>query len=293
MLKKHLLIDMGHLSHRFLFSQAILIKEIGYDVLRHSLLVNGLFPYINQFGPNNVYIGVDYKKSWRKEETAIYKANREEARKKSSDIVDWNAFYSFMEKFIIELKTIFPFYTITVPTLEADDIIGWLAANLPSTDEKIIISGDGDYMQLLKHKNTKWWNSNKRKYIDCKDPEKALLLKIICGDTSDNIPGVRRGLGPVRAEKFIDEGKLEESLSALDPDGRPCEFRRNFDRNKKLIDLSFTPNNLISQLKEELLNYNKADGSMLFRYIIDNKLREMLDNIDKYRSIMAPLICKD
>jgi 5'-3' exonuclease len=287
---KRLLIDLGHLSHRLLFVQAPLIKEIGFGVLRHSLLANGIFPYISQFKPDVVYIGVDYKKSWRKELTTIYKANRAGAREKSSDMVNWEDFYKFMDDFTTELRQTFPFITPLVPTMEADDVIGWLTANLPKADDKIIVTGDTDYIQLLKYPNTKLWTPNKKAFVKCLDPERALLMKIICGDTSDNIPGCQRGVGPARAEKLIESGKFDEMMKVIDGDGKPCEFRRNFDRNQQLIDLTFIPDTLQKELQKQLVEYKPANGNGLFKYLIEHKLREMFDNIDRFRQLMKPLV---
>ncbi len=282
------MIDLGHLSYRYLFTQTEIIKEIGYDILRHSLLSNGIFPYISTFKPDKVYICADYKKSWRKEEASFYKAQRASNREKQADKVEWDKFFEFMDNFIVELRDNFPFYTIAVPTLEADDVIGWLAANLPSDDEKVIVTGDGDYIQLLKYNKVKLWEPKKKKFVVCPDPEAFLMKKIIIGDTSDNIPGVRKGTGEAKADKLIESGEIHKLLSELDAEGKPCEFRRNYDRNKKLIDLTCTPDNLINDLKNYLINYKMADEN-LFNYFIDYKLREMFDNLNRYRSMCEKL----
>lgn len=287
---KRLLIDLGHLSHRLLFVQAPLIKEIGFGVLRHSLLANGIFAYISQFKPDAVYIGVDYKKSWRKELTSIYKANRAGIREKSSDVVDWEGFYKFMDDFTDELRNNFPFYTPLVPTMEADDVIGWLVPNLPKEDEKIMVTGDTDYIQLLKYPNTKLWTPNKKAYVKCLDPEHALMIKIICGDKSDNIPGCQRGLGEKKAEKLLESGKFNDVMNQIDGDGKPCEFRRNFDRNRQLIDMTYIPEELQKQLQQQLINYKLSTGNNIFKYLIEHKLREMFDNIERYRQLMKPLV---
>lgn len=289
-MKKILLIDLGHLAHRYLFTKSMDIKVVGYGLLRHELLSHGIFPYISQFSPDEVYIGVDHKKSWRKALSTIYKAQREKLREKTADTVDWLEFYKFLEEFAQELHDIFPFYVPLVPHLEADDVIGWLVKTLPANTEKTIVTGDGDYVQLLKYPNTKLWSPNKKSYVTGVDPEEELLVKIICGDKSDNIPGCQPGVGDKKARKLIESGKLDEILNKLDSEGKPCEFRRNYDRNKKLIDMDMIPSGLTDRLKNNLLSYELPTGSKVFNYFLDKKLREMLDNIEKYRRIMKPLI---
>jgi 5'-3' exonuclease len=288
-MKKVLLIDLGHLAHRYLFVKAADIQSVGFNMLRHLLLANGIFPYINQFSPDAVYIGIDYKKSWRKDKVESYKANRADAREKKASVVDWNGFYKFMDEFVIELQEVFPFYAPVVPQLEADDIIGWLARTLPANYEKTIITGDTDYIQLLKYPNTKLWTPNKRDYVK-EDPEQSLLIKIICGDSSDNIPGVRRGLGVKKAAKLIASGELPKLITEVDSNGKLTEFAKNFERNKSLIDLEQVPKEFIDKLQDQMVNYKLADGKKLFRYLIDRNLREMFENIEKYKQLMKPLI---
>jgi 5'-3' exonuclease len=289
-MKKVLLIDLGHLAHRYLYAKSADIKAAGYGYLRLMILGHGIFQYISQFRPNEVYIGVDYKKSWRKELTTIYKAQRAGLREKSSDVIDWDGFYIFMEDFVHELRETFPFHTPLVPHLEADDVIGWLAKNLPAEHEKILVSGDGDYVQMLKYPNVKLWSPNQKGYVSGLDPERELMIKIICGDKSDNIPGCRKGVGEKKAIKLIESGELLKLLNEIDGDGKPCEFRRNYDRNMKLVDIELVPAGLNKRLQEHLVTYELADGSKFYDYLIKHRLREMIDNIEKFRNIMRPLI---
>ena len=289
-MKKVLLIDLGHLAHRYLFTKSSDIKVVGFGLLRHELLSHGIFGCISQFKPDEVYIGVDYKKSWRKELSAIYKANRADLREKSAEQVDWNGFYIFMEEFVHEIHDVFPFYVPLIPHLEADDVIGWLAKNLPADCEKTIVTGDTDYIQLLKYPNVKLWSPNKKAYVTGLDPDQELMIKIICGDKTDNIPGCQRGVGKVKAAKLIESGELQKKLNEVDGDGKPCEFRRNFDRNAKLIDMDRIPKGLTDRLQEYLIKYELPTGSKLFSYLLDKKLREMFDSIEKYRRIIKPFI---
>lgn len=291
-MEKHLLIDLGHLSHRLLFRKAIDIKQVGYGLLRNELLQYGIFELIAKFKPTTVYIGVDYKKSWRKDETSIYKANRVGHREKTSDAIDWNGFYEFMDVFLDELRDTFPFFTLAVPRLEADDIIGYLAHELPANDKKIIVTSDTDYIQLLKYPNVELYCPMKHKMIECKNPNHQLELKIICGDKSDNIPPLRRGFGPKTVEKLLDNGELSKMLAVIDKDGNPCELKRNYDRNKKLIDLTSTPADLLEELKIQITNYKLATGSSLFRYLIQHQLRSMLGGVDMYRKSLSTLTQK-
>ena len=65
---------------------------------------NGIFHSIREYEADKIYLCFDYKKSWRKEYTAIYKAHRKEVRDKQASIIDWVEFYKFTDTFKEELK---------------------------------------------------------------------------------------------------------------------------------------------------------------------------------------------
>jgi len=256
------------------------------------LLKNGLFYFINRFEPDRVWVAFDTGRSWRKDETSIYKEQRKEAREKQASLIDWEGFYSFLNEFKIEIETIFPFYILAINRLEADDIAAYLCKTLPEDEEKIVCSDDGDYIQLIKYKNTSVFSSRKNKFVDCSSPEHFLTVKILIGDKSDNIPPVRKGVAEKKAEKMILSGEFETLLNEKDRDGNPTEFRRNYDRNKKLIDLDFTPDSLLDKLQSYIDHYEMPDGSMMFKYFIQHKLRDMISDIEKYRKILSKLTPK-
>ena len=112
---------------------------------------------------------------------------------------------------------------------EADDVIGSVArwaAEEKGLDVKII-TGDKDLLQLVTDRVIV--NLAGSKLSDAKDyfpedvvaklgvpPEKVVDYKALCGDSSDNIPGVR-GVGAKTAVKLLDEfGSLDGIFDHLD-----------------------------------------------------------------------------
>jgi len=85
---------------------------------------------------------------------------------------------------------------------EADDGIAYYVHNSPN-EKKIIFSSDGDLTQLVSE-NTQLYNPSHRKLYKPKDTfvynheeiliENIKLVKILCGDPSDDIAGIR-GMG--------------------------------------------------------------------------------------------------
>jgi 5'-3' exonuclease len=94
--------------------------------------------------------------------------------------------------------------------LEADDCIAIYVKKLvkiypPNECNIYIITSDNDYLQLIRE-NVHIYNLAFKNLKDSKiftgNPEKDLKIKIIMGDTSDNLPGVN-GLGPKKLLKLF------------------------------------------------------------------------------------------
>lgn len=114
------------------------------------------------------------------------------------------------------------FPVFTIPGFEADDVIGSLAKKAEREGfEVYMVTPDKDYGQLIsdhifQYKMGK--NGDERQILGPKEvcekygicrPEQVIDMLAICGDTSDNVPGVS-GVGEVGASKLIAKyGSLE------------------------------------------------------------------------------------
>lgn len=284
---KNLLIDISPLAYRTLFANKEDFKMLGENILRHNLL-GSLFYYINKFKPERVFVCFECDgKNWRKEKFDFYKAQRKEAREKQD--VNWEEFSSFLSSFYNELKENFPFYVLKHSKLEADDIVSILVRKFAS-DENIMVTNDGDYKQLLKYPNVKFFDSMKGIFNECSSPKKFLETKIIMGDRSDNIPPIRPRFGEKTAEKLIESEEIYAMLKEVDPDGSPCELKRNYDRNKLLIDLDNTPKDLVEGLEKLVDDYKPATAKYLVSYLREKRLVEHLGNISKIRLSLESII---
>ncbi len=272
----NLYIDYSHLCYRTLFAVQNDIKEVGYGIMRHSILKNVLYS-INKFSPDKVYICCDSKKNWRKKYYEPYKGQRAEAKEKQD--VDWNKFYETINEVSSGFKIAFPFHVINVPYLEADDIIAAMIRKNVSNEEHIVITSDGDYKQLLQYKNTKIYCAMKRQFMISINPFHDLEIKILMGDKSDNIPAIAPKIGIKTAEKLA-EGEAAYKEQNLEKLMENSVIKANYDRNKKLIDLSKTPSDLIKLLDAELQGYQLASTKGIFQYFIDNGMRDMLSKIE-------------
>ena len=294
---KTLLIDFSLLAHANLFTVKSQLAIGGYQLLKH-VLIKAVLKNVNEFSPDRVYVCFDGGSSWRKNISDTYKAQRKEARDKqdvsAGGEVDWNEFYRIIDELYTDFKTNFPFYAIKINSIEADDIIAYLVRTAPQDDEKIILTRDGDYIQLLQYPNTKIYNPVDRKWMESVNPLHDLQVKICMGDKSDNILAIRPRMGIATAEKFVESGELDKLLTEAEDDVQKFGKPRNEDaaayyRNQKLIDLSKAPSTIVNQIKTEVDKATCGNAANLLKFFVTNGLRELVEDISKVRNTVGKL----
>ena len=179
---------------------------------------------IRQIQPTKVYMVFDGMGSSNNRKNIIpeYKANRNTSR-----VTNWEVFENLEEedeskvdqivRIIQYLKTL-PVRTISIDKVEADDIIAYLSETLPTkpNDRAFIVSSDKDYLQLVSDKIVVYRPIEKEYYTaqTVKDkynvnPTNFLLYKLLMGDNSDGISGIK-GLGLKKLYKLFPELTQEE-----------------------------------------------------------------------------------
>lgn len=153
------------------------------------LYLRGIISCLKKIGVDpgdKIVLGLDDKKSWRKEILPTYKANRKIFREKFD--IDWNKVFNDFETFILQLSQCLDWYIIRVPNLEFDDIAGIIARRMSEKNiPVIIISSDSDLEQLAYYKNVKIFSDRTKRYKIIKNPLSVLKKKVEQGDASDNI----------------------------------------------------------------------------------------------------------
>jgi len=175
-----------------------------------------------------------------------------------------------------------PVCQIYVSDCEGDDVIAYLTRGPFRNANKVIASSDKDMYQLL-DENTKIYNLHKKTYVEIPNviedfrvqPKNFAIAKALCGDPTDNIPGVK-GLGFKTIAKNLPFMSLDGDV-LLDDVFKYCHshadesviFRRilenqdNVRRNWRLVHL---------------------DGSMLSAHqssIVDNLVSTFVPRIDR------------
>lgn len=260
--------------------------QVDENMLRHMVL-NSLrankVKFEKEYG--EFVICSDDKNYWRRDAFPYYKANRKKARDSSE--LDWNAIFNALNKIREELKTFFPYKVIQIDQAEADDIIGTIVHSkgvvLNNGAEKILIlSGDKDYIQLHRYANVDQYDPTRKRWIKHSDPDAYLFEHIIKGDAGDGVPNI---LSPDNAfvmgirQRPVTKKRLAEWQDINNMDS---EVKRNWFRNKKMIDLSEVPEHIKQQAIEAYEADNPKDRSQLFNYFIANKLKLLIEHINEF-----------
>lgn len=256
-------------------------------LLRHMIL-NTIRLNRNKFADKygELVICCDSKKYWRREVFPYYKASRKKDREASG--IDWNTMFNTLSTVRQELIDYFPYKTILVDGAEADDIIGTLVHKYNQYEKEILIlSSDKDFMQLQVYDNVKQYSPVHKKFIRTADPELYLKEHIIKGDRGDGVPNVASpdnvfivgGRQKPMRKKLIDQiaNTNIETSNELNED-----IRRNYARNRQLVDLSQTPREIQEKIVDTYANYNVNERGKLFNYFVDKKLKNLMENISEF-----------
>ena len=280
-----ILVDMNQISLASMMMHLHMSKskEPDDNMVRHMIL-NSLRMYRTKYSSEygELVLCYDSKHYWRRDYFPEYKSGRRKGREKSA--LDWDAIFLCLNTIKDELKDNLPYKILEVYGAEADDIIGILCSTI--SEEIMIISGDKDFIQLQKFPNVKQFSPITKKSVNGANPGGYLKEHIFKGDTSDGVPNV---LSPDNTftdglrQKPLGKKKMASWMEHNFEDVAPNdEVKRNYQRNRKLIDLAYTP----EELSREIINtYNEApfgDRSKLLNYFIQKRLKNLTESIGEF-----------
>ncbi|MFB2923123.1 DNA polymerase I [Aerosakkonema funiforme] len=189
--------------------------------------LKSLLAIIESQKPDGIAIAFDLGlPTFRHEADDTYKADRAETPE--DFIADLKNLHELLDAFNLPI--------VTAPGYEADDVLGTLATQASAAGYKVkILSGDKDLFQLvdtdkrisvlylgrnfLQRGSTAGLTEFGPEEVKEKMgiiPEQVVDYKALCGDTSDNIPGVK-GIGDKTAVELLTEyGSLDKIYASLD-----------------------------------------------------------------------------
>lgn len=264
--------------------------DIDENLIRH-MIFNSIRMYRSKFKDKygEIVICTDGKKNWRYDVYPHYKFKRKDARKESK--MDWNELFRITNMVLEELKENFPYKVVEHDRCEADDIIAVLCAdtqNFGKMENVLIVSSDKDFAQLQRYNNVAQYSPMKKTFIKEPNPRKNLLELILKGDQADGIPNVLSD-----DNCFVDgtrqtplrQNKIDEIIADLD-DGEllyAASWYRNYQRNKKLIDLTETPVQYVDEIINNYENQNRWENrGKVMPHLIAKRCRLLLENVGDF-----------
>ena len=280
----------------FALASIIINKTFDEQLIRHMIL-NSLRMYRTRYKEEygELVLAVDASNNWRKTAFPQYKASRKKTQKESS--FDWGEAFRILNKIREEIAENFPYTVVRVDGCEADDVIGTLVTRNPDPNrdydpEKImIVSSDRDFLQLQKYKFVRQYSPLLKKELTVDNPRVWLQTHIIKGDKGDGVPNILSD-DNVFVEGFrqtpITQKKIDSIIEDLE-EGEllyAASWYRNYCRNKKLIDLTETP----QELRREIINNFMADKpdtrwtrrGKVFPYLVENKCNELIKSAQEF-----------
>lgn len=270
-----LIIDANNLAHRARSSSHALHKKDGTDVTAVYGVLRMLNAYIKptaggwtnhitsaakrayklQEEPKvtDVFMCWDGGKSrYRKAIYPDYKAKREKQRAERTD-EEKEAYYEFLQQMddMHEALPAFGVHSLKASGWEGDDLVH-IVGELLEPAPTVIISTDKDLLQLI-DANTAVWVPSKEQLITAGNFTEAVGLpqsqyldyRVLVGDTSDNIDGIK-GIGDKKAKALLLKyGSLANALGDEEQLRKSVVTARLFDhmdiilRNIKLMDLDY------------------------------------------------------
>lgn len=265
------------------------------SIFRHMVL-NSLRSYKTKFSAEygEMIIACDNKNYWRKQVFPYYKASRKKAQEKSG--INWTQIFGYIAKIKEELKEFFPYRVIDVESAEADDIIATLVqecsdpirGQLGEMYKILILSADKDFVQLQRFPHVVQYDPIRKRWMTESHPHEYLFLHICKGDTGDGIPNVLspdnclvvgERQKPMTAKRIaeIKNGPVEGSVDHL-----PENVRRNYFRNRQLIDLTMIPEDIKVKVMDQYIMQAGKKRDKLMNYFIQNKLKNLFEHISEF-----------
>jgi hypothetical protein len=262
--------------------------DIDEDLIRHMIL-NSIRMYNKKF--RNEYgqmvIATD-SSNWRRDVFPEYKFKRRDGREESE--LDWTEIFRIINLVFEEIGDNLPYKTIKIDGCEADDIIGALVERTQEFgqgEDVMIVSADKDFIQLQKYNNVRQFSPMAKKFVQDSNPRRYLFEHVLKGDGSDGVPnvlspdntfvdGIRQSpMTKKKIEYFFENADNLESVMDR-------EVYRNYCRNKKMIDLSETPQHLKDAVIDRYDSQKIAHRSKILNYLIKKRLKLLIECVEEF-----------
>jgi hypothetical protein len=249
--------------------------------LSMHVTLNTLKSFQRKIQPDQIALAFEGTNNWRKEYTKseqcvskrVYKANRV----KDDSMIPFFELIKSFEQLAREHTSL---VCISHPRLEGDDVIAAYAEHFSNQgDEVVILSGDRDFIQLLKLPGVslmnpddgklRGWDKDTGEKID---PEYFMFEKALRGDSGDNVIAAYPRVRSTNIEKaFKDEyertNMFNKTWEFADPStGEVRELRVGdlFEENQLLMNLFSQPEHIRQIMQETVEHAVRNHGQFNF-----------------------------
>lgn len=299
---KRLIVDVPNLFFRVCSAHNGKYQDSTEDragLALHSCLVT-MNKWYNTVKPDQILVVFEGNKNWRKSFTASpdsvtktpYKGNR--VRDPSMDHL-----YQVLNDFEQLAREHTSIVCLSAPELEGDDLIAGCAQRFSSEgDEVVILSGDKDFMQLLKLNNVILLNPDKGVPRECENPHYFIFEKCIRGDKGDNVRSAFPNVRSVRLKKaFENEYErvqlMNETWTFTNPDTLETitySVGELFKENEILMNLEKQPEyvrDIINQTIETgITTHGKFSLFAFSKFLGQHGLKQIADSSQKFVNLL-------
>lgn len=275
--------------------------------LAMHMALNSLNKYYKKFKPDQMAMTFEGAKNWRKDYTRspqcvsgkLYKGNRV----KDSSM---EPFFELIAAFEDLARKHTSLVCLSNPILEGDDLFGgYVQRFVQEGDEVIGISGDRDFVQLLKHKNFTLINPDTGKprqleeVCGVDDAEFFMFEKAIRGDKGDNVfpayPRVfKKRLLKCLADDYELTKLMNETWTFEDPETQEKKtfvVSELFEENNILMNLEQQPAHIrdviTTTLDHELVNHGKFSLFHFTKFCGKYQLKQIAENAASFADMFG------
>tara|TARA_R100000426_G_C4823012_1_gene111344 strand:- start:1273 stop:2142 length:870 start_codon:yes stop_codon:yes gene_type:complete len=268
----------------------IIVQKLNDESMIRHMILNSIRMYNKRYREEygQMVICADGMNTWRKDYFPYYKAKRRKNRDSSDQ--DWNEIFRILHLVRDEIKENLPYKVVHMEGVEADDIIASLvlqSQEFGMGEPMMIVSSDKDFIQLQKFNNVKQFSPIQKKMVKDDNPRTYLFNHIMKGDSGDGIPNVLSDDDTFVSDKTqspLRKTRIAEWLENSDNLRNVMEetIYRNYQRNKKLIDLTEVP----ESIQEAIINnYNDQKVAMKMRvlnYLIKKRCNQLIEVVEEF-----------
>lgn len=275
--------------------------------LAMHMSLRSLNKFYKQFKPDQLAVTFEGANNWRKTYTKsdeckskkIYKANRV----KDDSMIP---FFELIKAFEDLARTHTSLVCLSNPLLEGDDLFaGYVQHFCELGDEVIGISGDKDFVQLLKYKNFTLINPDKGKartveeVCGVDDAEYFMFEKAFRGDTGDNVMSAYPRVQSKRLKKALEDDYeltklMNETWTVTDPDTQEVTkflVSELFEENNLLMNLEGQPQYIKdiikSTLEESLVNHGKFSHFHFTKFCGKYGLKQIAEDAASFSNMFS------